>query len=250
MNAEEQRPRLVGPELVGVLVVLTPVLFGTAAGVFLLAGYLLKTLAPAPAIAGDILTAGWVFAGATALVILAAAVVLLVVALRRPPEPAEDDRAEAGTGRPARPVGRVALRTVDFASFVAGGRRAHLREEWAAVLAGDPGNGVVLSPRRRTGYALGFLLAALRMRLSDLAAPLWTPVDWLLSAETRTHGFIALGVGAQVVYIQYADGVHVLVTEGWGWCAGCGVALRLFAGWLRRVRGIELATRHGGSSDR
>ncbi|MFD9515345.1 hypothetical protein [Streptomyces mirabilis] len=55
-------------------------------------------------------------------------------------------------------------------------------------------------------YAFGFLWAALRMRLHDVAAPLWMPVDWLLSTESGTHGSIALAVGAQVVYIQ--DGLQ------------------------------------------
>ncbi|MGH1551626.1 hypothetical protein ACRAWF_03920 [Streptomyces sp. L7] len=139
-----------------------------------------------------------------------------------------------------------AVGPLNVASFVAGERRAHLREEWASILAGDPGNGIVLSPRRRLScYAVGFLWAALRMRLRDLIAPLWVPVDWLLSVESRTHGFIAFAVGAQVVYIEHEDGFHALVTEGWGWCAGCGIALRLFVGWLRRIRGIELASAHG-----
>ncbi|MFD7057725.1 hypothetical protein ACFWBS_59680, partial [Streptomyces mirabilis] len=57
-------------------------------------------------------------------------------------------------------------------------------------------------------YAFGFLWAALRMRLHDVAAPLWMPVDWLLSTESGTHGSIALAVGAQVVYIQYEDGLQ------------------------------------------
>ncbi|SER62690.1 hypothetical protein SAMN04487983_101987 [Streptomyces sp. yr375] len=61
------------------------------------------------------------------------------------------------------------------------------------------------------------------MRLRDLTAPLWLPVDWLLPVETRTHGLITLTVGAQVVYVEYVeyeDGFHALVTEGWGWCVG------------------------------
>ena len=143
-------------------------------------------------------------------------------------------------GRPSNPPARF---------FVAGGHRSHVREEWASVLAGDPGNGIVLSRRRRLRYALGFLWAALRMRLRDLTAPLWTPVDWLLSVETRTHAFITLAVGAQVVDTEYEDGFHTLVTEGWGWCAGCGIALRLFVGRLRRIRGIELASAHSDSND-
>ncbi|MFF8971515.1 hypothetical protein [Streptomyces sp. NPDC014995] len=231
---------------------------GTAAAIFLLVGYLLKMFDPESVLAQNMLTTGWLFGAFTAAAIMLAAAGLLITALRRtPPEAQTEGEAEAEpgpgsqvSGRTVRPSGRAAHRTLDFASFVAGERRAHLREEWAAILAGDPGNGVVLSPRRRMLYALGFLRAALRLRLRDLTAPLWWPVDWLLSAESRTNGFIAATVGAQVVYIQHEDGLHALLTEGWGWCAGCGIALRLFFAWLRRVRGIELAATRGDADDR
>jgi hypothetical protein len=232
-----------------VVAVVAPVLSGTFAAIFLLVGYLLKMLSPEPALAQTLLTTGWVFGAIAAASILVAAVGLLVTALRnRPSLEAVEEEPEA-PARTVRPIGRAARGTLSLASFVVGDRRAHLREEWAAILAGDPGNGIVLSPRRRMLYALGFLWAALRMRLRDLAAPLWLPVDWLLSAESRTNGLIAAAVGTQVVYIQHEDGLHTLLTEGWGWCAGCGIALRLFLGWLRRVRGIELAAARGSSED-
>jgi hypothetical protein len=66
-------------------------------------------------------------------------------------------------------------------------------------------------------------------------------VDWLLTSESRTRTLIALAVGAQVVYVAKHDGLHGLITEGWGWCGGCAVALHIFFRWLRKVRGIELA---------
>ena len=231
-----------------VVAVLTPILTGTAALIFLLVGYALKLLDPELAFAETMLTVGWLSGSVTAVAILGSAITLLFTALRnRPPEQDLDPEATAST--PAQNA-RAGLRTLDFASFVAGERRSHLREEWAAVLAGDPGSGIVLSRRRRLRYALGFLWAALRMRLRDLTGPLWLPVDWLLSVESRTHGFITLAVGAQVVYIEYEDGLHALVTEGWGWCAGCGIALRLLVGRLRRIRGIELASAHDDSGGR
>ena len=99
---------------------------------------------------------------------------------------------------------------------------------------------------RRRAYAAGFVWAAIRMRAHDLARPAWVPVDWLLSAEHRTNSLIASSVGAQAIYIHAHDGFHTLVTEGWGWCAGCGGALFLLIRWLRKIRGIELA---GGESN-
>ncbi|MCF3120182.1 hypothetical protein IPZ68_10785 [Streptomyces arenae] len=249
MSTEDHRSGAAGAGLAAVIAVLAPVLSGTLAAVMLLVGYALKALEPEPAIAQTLLTSGWLFGAIAASAILVAVVALLITALRNG-TPAVGEEPEAAPASTDTPRSTVGLRTADFASFVAGNRRAHLREEWAAVLDGDPANGVILSPCRRMRYALGFLWAALRMRLSDLAAPLWMPVDWLLSAETRTHGFIALAVGMQLLYIQHEDGLHTVVTEGWGWCAGCGIALRLFVGWLRRVRGIELASRHSEPPDR
>ena len=247
-NTGEQRTEPPGVGWPAVLAVLTPVLFGTAGTLFLLIGSALRALAPGQAFAKTMLTTGWVFGALTAGAILTVAAALLIGALRSNPQAVEEESPAAR--RTVHPGGRAARRTLDFASFVAGNRRAHLREEWSAVLAGDPENGLILSSRRRMRYALGFLWAAFRMRLRELAAPLWTPVDWLLSAESRTRGLIAFGVGAQVVYIRHQDGLHALVTEGWGWCAGCGIALRLFVSWLRRVRGIELASMQSGSTDR
>lgn len=249
MSTDEERAQAFGSPAAAVAV-LAPALSGAFAAIFLLVGYILKLLDPEPAFAQTMLTAGWVFGALSSAALLLAGVALLRYSLGARQSAAEGE-GESETTTSTNPRNdRAGRRTLDVASFVAGQRRAHLREEWAAVLAGDPGNGIVLSPRRRMRYALGFLWAALRMRLRDLVAPLWMPVDWLLSVESRTRGFITLAVGAQVVYIEWEDGLHALVTEGWGWCAGCGIALRLFVGWLRRIRGIELASTQGDSSGR
>ncbi|WP_149823409.1 hypothetical protein [Streptomyces tailanensis] len=62
--------------------VLAPVLAGTAAGLFLLVGYIMKMIDPDRAIAQTLLTTGWVFGAVTAAAILVAAVGLLLTALR------------------------------------------------------------------------------------------------------------------------------------------------------------------------
>ncbi|MFF7648760.1 hypothetical protein ACFZCY_02665 [Streptomyces sp. NPDC007983] len=71
-----------GAGLVPMLAVLAPVLAGTAAIIFLLVGYVLHVLDPAPSIAQPMITAGWFFATLTAAGILLAAVGLLITALR------------------------------------------------------------------------------------------------------------------------------------------------------------------------
>ncbi|WP_067281669.1 hypothetical protein [Streptomyces jeddahensis] len=72
----------VGAGVIAVVAVLTPVLAGTAAAIFLLVGYVLKALDPREAFAHTLLTTGWVFTAITAAAILVAAVGLLLTALR------------------------------------------------------------------------------------------------------------------------------------------------------------------------
>ncbi|KUN10301.1 hypothetical protein AQI95_00800 [Streptomyces yokosukanensis] len=71
-----------GAGAIAVIAVLAPVLSGTAAAIFLLVGYILKTLGPGQAFAQTMLTAGWVFGAVTAAAFLVAAVGLLLTALR------------------------------------------------------------------------------------------------------------------------------------------------------------------------
>ncbi|MCT9005369.1 hypothetical protein ACWGKW_02150 [Streptomyces sp. NPDC054766] len=82
-----------GAGAVAVVAVLAPVLAGTAAVIFLLVGYVLKMLDPAPAIARTLLTTGWVFGAVTAAAILVAAAGLLLTALRN-----SSSSLRAGTG--------------------------------------------------------------------------------------------------------------------------------------------------------
>ncbi|MFD5097986.1 hypothetical protein [Streptomyces albidochromogenes] len=71
-----------GAGVAAVVAVLTPILAGTAAAIFLIVGYLLTMLTPEPEFARALLTAGWIFAALTAAGILVAAGGLLLTALR------------------------------------------------------------------------------------------------------------------------------------------------------------------------
>ncbi|MFD5633620.1 hypothetical protein ACFWJM_05675 [Streptomyces sp. NPDC127077] len=71
-----------GASPLAVVAVLTPVLAGTAALIFLLIGYLLSFLDPEPAYAQDALGTGWVLGAVTAASVLAAAIGLFLTALR------------------------------------------------------------------------------------------------------------------------------------------------------------------------
>ncbi|MEU5631557.1 hypothetical protein ACH47C_10780 [Streptomyces rishiriensis] len=68
-----------------VAAVLTPVLAGTAAVIFLLVGYILRAVAPEQAFARTMVAAGWAFGAVAAAAILVATVALLLTALRNRP---------------------------------------------------------------------------------------------------------------------------------------------------------------------
>jgi hypothetical protein len=137
-----------------------------------------------------------------------------------------------------------------FAVVLAGARGARLRDTWQADLAGAPEEGLTMGRWQQVGHAMGFVVAAVRMRSHALAAPLWAPVDWLLVTESRTRTLITLTVGGQAIYIQKTDGLYTLLTEGWGWCGGCAVTLHFLFQWLRKVRGVELAVASDDTQDR
>lgn len=71
-----------GAGVSAVVVVLAPVLAGTAMLIFLLVGYSLKMVEPEPAFAETMLTAGWLFGALTAAALLFAVIGLLVTAVR------------------------------------------------------------------------------------------------------------------------------------------------------------------------
>jgi hypothetical protein len=129
-----------------------------------------------------------------------------------------------------------------LAVAVAGERGARLRDTWQADLVGAPEEGLEMGRWQQICHAMGFVTAAARMRSRALAEPMWKPIDWLLATEPRTRTTTALAVGAQIIVIDVKSGLYVLITEGWGWCAGCAVAVHLLFRWLRGVRGVELAT--------
>ncbi|WDT55759.1 hypothetical protein [Streptomyces sp. G7(2002)] len=143
----------------------------------------------------------------------------------------------------------AARRTTGIAVRIAGRRRHHLHSEWAAVLLGAPEDDLTFSPRRQLLLAHGFMLAAVRMRLHDLARPAWRPLDWLLRTSSRTNAFITATVGGQAIWIVGDGGLSALVTQVWEPCGIAGASLLALARWLRRVRGIELTSSEGERAD-
>lgn len=71
-----------GAGIAAVMAVLTPLLAGAAAVIFLLIGYTLGAVSPQPGIAHPLRTAGWFFAAVAAAAVLLGGVGLLLTALR------------------------------------------------------------------------------------------------------------------------------------------------------------------------
>ncbi|CAM5500580.1 hypothetical protein [Streptomyces aurantiogriseus] len=85
MGEAAQAAEAAGAGAVAVAAVLTPVLAGTAAVIFLLVGYVLRMLDPDQSFAQAMVTAGWAFGAIAAAAILVATVGLLLTALRNRP---------------------------------------------------------------------------------------------------------------------------------------------------------------------
>ncbi|MER8263110.1 hypothetical protein ABT007_02855 [Streptomyces griseus] len=84
-----------GAGIGAVIAVLTPLLAGSAAVIFLLVGYLLKAVNPSLTFGRSMVAAGWFFAAVAAAAILVAAIGLLVTALRNgATSPAAEDEGQ------------------------------------------------------------------------------------------------------------------------------------------------------------
>ncbi|MFF2518874.1 hypothetical protein [Streptomyces sp. NPDC058086] len=108
-----------------VITVLAPVLFGTAAAIFLLVGYALRLASPRIAADSSLITTGWLFAAGTAASVLVAMISLLLTALRNASvSPSHEDGAMTQEVAAARAGWRQALRRRGLEPFLRDVRKA------------------------------------------------------------------------------------------------------------------------------
>ncbi|GAA1982119.1 hypothetical protein GCM10009838_49460 [Catenulispora subtropica] len=108
--------------------------------------------------------------------------------------PAKPPRRRAWAGR----------RLCGLAGGIAGSSRAALRSDWSAVLAESPTDETV-----RT--AMGMVVAALRLRASDIAKACWRPADHVLASRTLSNIVVAIPtVAVMVMLFRYQGCVGVL----------------------------------------
>jgi hypothetical protein len=82
-----------------------------------------------------------------------------------------------------------ARRLFALAARIAGPSRADLRSDWSAVLAGS-------SPFDAIRQAAGMVIAALRLRASDVVEACWWPADRILASRTWSNLAVAAPTAA------------------------------------------------------
>lgn len=97
----------------------------------------------------------------------------------------------------------------DLAALLAGSRRPVLRAEWHAHLAGESGHDPVTW--RKVRQALGFVVAAIQLRLADAAGLAWRPADAVLRSRTLSNLFVWGPVIVAAVAIVRREGRYGLV---------------------------------------
>jgi hypothetical protein len=99
----------------------------------------------------------------------------------------------------------------DLAVLLAGPARPALRDEWRAHLAGESGQDPVAW--RKVRQALGFVVAAIQLRLADAADVAWRPVDAVLGSRTLSNLFVGGPVIVMLFAIVHHDGRFGLVSD-------------------------------------
>lgn len=102
----------------------------------------------------------------------------------------------------------VSERLADLAVSLAGRKRAVMDSEWRAHLSGETGKG--LPADRQVREAVGFLLAAIRYRLQDLADLLWRPVDAVLASRELSNLVVVLATLAVTAVFIRQGGLYGL----------------------------------------
>jgi hypothetical protein len=152
----------------------------------------------------------------------------------------EGDRKAAGI-----PVGHVRRRYGDdaaqkitgLAARLAGRRRPDVLEEWRAHLAEE------MADRRGSGSraAAGFLVAAIRYRLSDAADAAWRPAEAILRSRTLSNLLVIAPTAAAAALIAREKGMLGVLTsaENVSAIAGGLYGLVRLGRWWRNVKPAE-----------
>lgn len=98
-----------------------------------------------------------------------------------------------------------------LAAALAGRSRPALGDEWRAHLAGETGHDPAAWPKVR--QALGFIISAIQMRLTDVVDLAWRPVDAVLVSRPLCNAFVIGPVTVTLIAIVRHDGRFGLVAD-------------------------------------
>jgi hypothetical protein len=114
--------------------------------------------------------------------------------------------------RADRPLAEFSARSLtSVAALLAGREGPALRDEWRAHLGGASGHDPVTWPK--VSQALGFVAAAVRVRLAAIAELAWRPADAVLGSRTLSNLFVCGPVTVMLVAIVHHDGRFGLVAD-------------------------------------
>jgi hypothetical protein len=131
---------------------------------------------------------------------------------------------------------RLPRQVTGIALKMAGRQRAHLRDAWDSDLLDE--NGVPLSLSNRLRHVAGYVPAAIRYRIDDLAAVLGRALDAVLISQRRTRTIAGALFGIPVEMIFSREGLYGLVTNADS-LAALFAALCASVSWLRKWRGVK-----------
>jgi hypothetical protein len=132
---------------------------------------------------------------------------------------------------------RLARGLTGLAAVLAGPRQAGGYEEWRADLAGSPEEGRLLGFVGQVRYASGFVWAAVRWRVGDVARWAGRRLDWVLVTEERLFTVVTAVVAGAIVRLLIQGGVLEVLhnTEN---VAALGAGFWGTGYVLRKIRGI------------
>ena len=110
-------------------------------------------------------------------------------------------------------TGFSARSLTNLAALLAGRRRSELHDEWHAHLASESDHDPVARAKVRHRQALGFVAAAVQLRLADAADLAWRPVDAVLGSRTLSNLFVWGPVIVTLFAIVHHDGRFGLVAD-------------------------------------
>lgn len=140
-------------------------------------------------------------------------------------------------GPPSRRESNLARQATGVALFLAGRKRADLRDAWRSDLLTQDGKFIPV--RKQLRHVVGYLGAAVRYRLvNDLGGILGRLLDSVLISRGRTRGLAAILYTVPVAMVLARAGIYGLITNA-GSLGAIGAGLWAAVRGLRAWRGVQ-----------